>query len=225
MGVGEAQKAEERVSDPFKWDVAISLRAADAELAGQLADALAPLRVFLFTRRQQDLGGANQVEVFTETFRRDARLSVVLHRKEWGASDYTDLESLAIQERGLRTRWRSVFLVKLDDSEAPLWFAQHVLGYVEYPRYSIAEVAGAIRARAEELGAVARVETLTEYHARLAKAAADERDRQTFAASTLGLAAARAEVGRLFNVLEQQCELLRGVATDFEMRSAERDGR
>jgi hypothetical protein len=187
----------ERDPGEYRYDVAISLRAIDAPLAQQLADALAPLRVFVFTRRQQELAGTNLVETFTDTFARDARLAVILHREGWGESDYTHLEEQAIQNRGLKTRWRGVLLVKLDEAELPTWYHDHY-GYLEYPRYPFDEVVGAIRAHAERLGADRRPETAVEKSLRLARAEQDDRDREEFMRYGAGLQLLRTEVERLF---------------------------
>jgi hypothetical protein len=193
----------------FKYDVAISLLGQDAALAERLHDALAPLEVFVFTRRQPDLAGTNLVETFSETFREHAQLAVILHRARWGETDYTDLESLAIQQRGLRTRWRSVLLVKLDDAPTPSWFHADVLGYLEHPRYPFAEIVGAVRAQAERLGAVAREETPQEFVERLARGQADAAERRRIEESEAGMRAVTNEVAQLFGAIAHGGETAR----------------
>ena len=94
-------------SRAFKYDVAFSLLSRDAAIAESLADQLAPLRCFVFTAQQRELVGKDGIEAFSEVFRRDARLAVVLFRQGYGETEYTDLEVRGIRDRAMETRWLS----------------------------------------------------------------------------------------------------------------------
>jgi hypothetical protein len=206
------------VSEAFKYDVAISLRARDADLAERLKAALHPLEVFVFTQRQQELAGKNLVETFTETFKRDARLAVILYRQGWGDTEYTDLEALAIQSRGLKTRWRSPVLIALDETPVPLWFPD-VYGYLELARYGFEEAVGVIRARAEELGSLTRPESPTERTARRMQERAAAEARALKMATFAGVDEAKAELQRLFSLIEEHADQVKAHGADLAVRT------
>jgi hypothetical protein len=184
----------------FPYDVAFSLLAQDAALAANLAERLAPLKCFVFTTEQRELVGRNGVEAFSELFRRDARLAVVLFREGYGETDYTDLEVRGIQDRGLETRWVSPVLINLDGSSPPAWFPNRNI-WLDLQRYPLEEAVGAIRLRTEELGAIARAESPAELLDRLAQKKVNDDQRRRFQASDAGFAAIDTEVAAAFTYL------------------------
>ena len=216
----------------FTYDVAFSLLIRDANIAGSLADQLAPLACFVFTQRQRELVGRNGVEAFAELFRRDARLAVVLYRAGYGETDYTDLEARGIQDRGLETRWRSPILINLDGSSPPSWFPSQNI-WLDLQRYPLSEAAGAIRLRAEELGASRRVETAAESLHRLSRRKEDAAARQQHARSASAVKEVEAEVKDMISEMRRTMEeneaVLRTVnpfleATDNGIAIATRSG-
>lgn len=177
----------------FRYDVAFSLLARDAGLAESLAERLAPLKCFVFTAEQRELVGRNGVEAFSELFRKDARLAVVLYRDGYGETEFTDLEIRGIQDRALETRWVSPILINLDGSASPSWYPNRNI-WLDLQRYPLEEAVGAIRLRTEELGAVGRVETPTELLARLSQKKASDDQRHRFQESESGFDAIDAEI-------------------------------
>jgi hypothetical protein len=74
----------------FKYDVAFSFVAQDEGLATQLADQFeGRLRVFLYSRKQEQLAGTDGEKSFNDVFAAQSRLVVVLYRDEWGQSPWT----------------------------------------------------------------------------------------------------------------------------------------
>lgn len=181
----------------FKYDVAFSLLSRDVDLAQTLADELVPLNCFVFTQRQRELVGRNGVEAFAEVFRRDARLAVVLFRSGYGETEYTDLEARGIQDRGMKTRWQSPLLINLDKTPPPVWLPSRNV-WLDLTRYPIAEAAGAIRLRAEELGAKERIESASEFGSRLSQRRAAEEARYLHERSSSALEEVSTEVEQLF---------------------------
>src|SRR5687768_3991511 len=97
----------------YKYDVAFSFLAADLGVAKDLASRLSPgLTVFVFDRFKEDLIGRDGMDAFSEVFRRDARLSVILFRKGWGETPWTGFEESAIKSKALETRFTSLMVVK-----------------------------------------------------------------------------------------------------------------
>jgi len=86
----------------YKYDVAFSFLAADLSVAKDLQGRLEPgLAVFMYERRKEELLGRDGMDVFSEVFRRDTRLSVILYRKGWGETAWTGFEESAIKSRAL----------------------------------------------------------------------------------------------------------------------------
>src|SRR5690606_25079947 len=73
-----------------------------------------------------------------------------------------------------QTHFRSLLLVKLDDSERPAWLSRHEI-FLDLTRYGFSEVAGAIKHRAAEVGAVLKAESAVD---RAIALAAHKRRRQ-----------------------------------------------
>jgi hypothetical protein len=67
----------------YEYEVAISFLAPDEPLARQVAEALAPLRVFVYSKAQEAIAGREGVEAFREVFRHQAQVAVVLFRPRW----------------------------------------------------------------------------------------------------------------------------------------------
>jgi hypothetical protein len=62
-------------STEFQYDVALSFVAKDEPLATQLADQFeGRLRVFLYSRRQEQLAGTDGEKTFNQVFPKQARL-------------------------------------------------------------------------------------------------------------------------------------------------------
>src|SRR5690348_6752618 len=98
----------------YKHDVAFSFLKEDLTLATRFADALAPLTSFVFVRMQEDLAGTDGQESFRAAFRFDSRLNVVLLRAGWGATPWTRVEEMAIQERCLHDGWDRLLVINID---------------------------------------------------------------------------------------------------------------
>ncbi len=87
----------------FKYDVAFSFLAQDEGLATELCDLLQDrMRIFLYSKRQEDLAGTDGEETFNAVFGAQARLVVVLYRKGWGESPWTRIEETAIRNRAYK---------------------------------------------------------------------------------------------------------------------------
>ena len=154
-----------------EYDVAISFLSRDSDTAVAIADRLAPLSVFCFPRNQEELAGNDGMEAFRNAFRHQSRTQVVLFRAGWGETPWTRVEQTAITERCLAEGWRGLFFVALDDADRPNWVPDTEIHF-DLTTYTMDQLAGAVKARAQELGAEIRVETPIE-RARRAQASAE----------------------------------------------------
>jgi hypothetical protein len=144
------------VSTTFEFDAAISFLSGDLAIAQDIHDRLAPaLKVFVYARSQEIVALMDGLESFRTVFKDRARLSIVLFRRGWGETPWTGVEEIAIRERCLQTKYRSLMLINLDASETPSWIPDTYLHF-DLKRYPPEQLAGAIKARAEESGAKIR---------------------------------------------------------------------
>jgi len=109
----------------YKYDIAISLCKQDVEYTRSLVKELNPkLNVFFYEDRQEELIGELGPEKFGDVFKKEARVVVILYRKEWSESYYTELERAAILDRTARPDQGQSFImvIGMDPGEVPGWY-------------------------------------------------------------------------------------------------------
>ncbi len=135
-----------------RYDVAISFVAADEPVAMELRKALdPPYSAFVYSKAQEQLAGRDGIEAFRTVFSEKATLVVILFRLPWGETPWTRVEKMAIEEFALAAGWEHLMFVRLSDAPVPKWVPKPHL-YLDYNRYSMADLVGAVKARLLELG-------------------------------------------------------------------------
>jgi hypothetical protein len=82
----------------------------------------------------------------------DSRLIVVLYREGWGETEWTRVESTAIQESLLKFGWERLFFIALDKpSRFPTWLPSQTVRF-NLEDYGLEQAVGAIKSRVEEFG-------------------------------------------------------------------------
>jgi hypothetical protein len=155
----------------YKYDVGISFRYADHDLAKSIQSKLGSgIRTFVFSSEQPRLGGTHGTTSFREVFRKECNLLVVLYRNGWGGKGATGVEEQAIQDSMMERGWRHLVFVKVDAAATvPAWLPDgHI--WLDLNEYGTEQVVGAIKARLQELGTTLREETVRERAARLKQA-------------------------------------------------------
>jgi hypothetical protein len=106
-----------------KYDVAISFLSRDEPIAATLYDALsAGLKVFFYSRNQEELAGTDGLESMRRPFMDDSRVSVVLYREQWGKTPWTRVEETAIKDGCFEHGWDRLFFTSLDAAaKLPVW--------------------------------------------------------------------------------------------------------
>jgi hypothetical protein len=80
------------------YDVGISVLHRDEPLALELESQLSPnLKVFVYSKKQEQIAGTDGMESFREVVRSQSRLNVVLFRTGWGETKFTRIELTARQ--------------------------------------------------------------------------------------------------------------------------------
>lgn len=115
-----------------KYDITISYVASDQERASNISTNLGQsLKVFIFTDFQEMLGGRDGIEILREIFIQRTNIIVVLHREEWGQTNWTNTEEQAFKDFGMSNHWNRIILIKLDKSQIPKWYPRHMF-YLDY---------------------------------------------------------------------------------------------
>lgn len=182
----------------YRYDVAFSFLAKDVHLAEQLANDLQPaLSTFVYSRRKEELLGGDGMDQFAAVFGGEARLAVILYRDGWGRTPWTAFEETHIKSRALATRMTSFLVIKLDDSELPLWIPDTHL-YLSVANESRFELTAVIRLRARERGAILKSESPLDVATRLKREQDAKKRREERQSSSNAVDEVKVEVRKLF---------------------------
>lgn len=210
----------------YRYELAISFLSEHEDLALRVSDGLTDrFPVFVYSREQPEVVGRNTdgVEAFTNVFRHDARVCLILHSEGWGASGYTQIEESAIKERALQQGWEFLLVACVDQGRAPKWLPTTKIWY-GYEKFGLNGLLAALDNRVTELGGRPAKDPVA------AKAARVQRERDFAAAaklyltSTQGSAAADAEFNRFRSILEARAQELNGVYPELALSVVENRG-
>jgi hypothetical protein len=204
-----------------KYDVAFSfVDEADLQVAKDLASMLEPeLSTFVYVNRQDAVGGSDGMSTFATVFKRDTRLAVILLRPRWGHTPFTAVEEAAIKERALATGFRSFMVVAMEPGITPPAWIPSFMIYQHGWQESRSDTAAVIRARARDVGAVLKVETLADVAAKRAAQRRRQEERAEFMRSPAGAAAAWQEAERLLAEVERHAAALTDAVPLLQLRS------
>lgn len=156
----------------YKYDVAFSFLAQDEALATQLADVLGERhRVFLYSRKQEQLAGTDGEETFNDVFSKQARTVVVIYREGWGNTPWTRIEETAIKNRAYDEGYNFALFVAIEEKPTLPQYVPKTRLWIGLKRVGIDGAATVIDARIQEFGGEPRVLTLEDRAARAQRAA------------------------------------------------------
>lgn len=176
----------------FKYEVAFSFLDSDRELALAVKDLLGNIPAFVYSDRLEEIAGQNGVEAYSAVFSRDARVVVVLFREGWGETDWTAIEQTAITTHGLKLRWDTVLLVRLDDHPLPVWAPPSSI-YADFEKFGPNGLAAVARNMVSRAGGSTKEETVKELAERAARELKRAEDRKILLTSNRGNKLARDE--------------------------------
>ncbi len=183
----------------YKYEAAFSFLQQDESLAIQLSDLLQErLSTFVYSERQLDMGGKDGEVLLKRVFGSEARIVVILYRKEWGTTPWTRIEQDAIRDRAYEHGYDFCLLIPLDEpTTKPEWYPKNRI-WLGFKRYGIESLAAVIEARVQEAGGTAREETLADRKVRLQRQIAAAEKRKGFLSSERAVKAADKEAHKLF---------------------------
>jgi hypothetical protein len=182
------------VTDEFQYDVAFSFVAQDEALATELDELLSPrVRTFLYSKKQEQLGGTDGEATFNAVFGQQSRIVVILHRAAWGETPWTRIEATAIRNRAMDHGYDFALFIPLDKPpNLPNWVPRNRL-WIGLERWGVAAAAAVIEARIHDQGGAPREESLEERAARQARALEFKAERDHSLRSHAGIEAFRRE--------------------------------
>lgn len=138
----------------------------------------------------------------------ESRVVVVLYRDGWGATPWTRVEQIAIQEGCLKHGWSRLFIIVLDKtSPTPPWLPTNCISF-SYADYGLEQALGAIKARVQENGGT--IVPLTALRrAALYRQDADYLEARKSISSFEGMAEIRRKVLELSGEIERHCSEVR----------------
>ena len=191
------------MSEAHKYDVAFSFRARDLPLAEQLRGRLAPLNCFVYAGSQDVVAATDGMDTFRGVFKEQSKLNVVLFRDGWGSTPWTGIEEIAIKDSCLNNKFGNLVFARLDNANVPDWLPDtHQL--FDLTLYSLDELVGVIKSRAQARGAIIRTETGIEKARRLADVERTAREERQYLDSAVAVRAALNSLADIKSALAQQ---------------------
>lgn len=146
----------------YEWDIAVSLCQEEVGFTKQLIAALNPkLNIFFYEDRQDMLVGQNGIDAFVQAFGEKARMVVIIGSKNWGKTQYTELERDTIHDRQRDVGNNFISVVRLDDEFNMPWYPKSRI-YADARKYPVKEIAHFIEYQYSQLGGEVTPLTLKE---------------------------------------------------------------
>jgi TIR domain len=189
------------MSDDYKYDAAFSFVERDQQLAVQIADRLRDrMSVFVYSERPEVFAGADGMDQHSRIYRDESRVVVVLHRKEWGQTDWTRVEETVIKDRAFQKGFDFLVTVALDGSEKPVWLPKTRI-WVDFSRYGINGVASSVEAAVQNVGGAVRAESVADYALRLHRRMALKGKHETWRTSEKGVKDVNEELDSMYTMI------------------------
>ncbi|MDX2046753.1 MAG: hypothetical protein SFU87_08195 [Chitinophagaceae bacterium] len=191
------------MSKKFKYEIAFSFLAKDETIAHNLNDLIVDrVSSFIYSKRQEELGGTDGELAFNNVFEQEARIVAVLYRAGWGETSWTRIEETAIRNRAYKEGWEFVIFILLDKkSKVPAYLPKAQL-WVDYERWGLNGAAAIIEQRIKDNGGEVREETVQDRVDRLKRLKIAEGKRNEYLRSNAALEDSYKEFQFIFNELK-----------------------
>lgn len=158
---GVWEVGERKMNQKFTYDIAISFLDQDKSIADEIYDRLfGNYSIFLYSHHQDKLAGQDGEQAFTDVFKKESRLVVVLYRNGWGETGWTRIEQTGIRNRAFEAGYTFCIFVLLDGkSNIPEYIPKSII-YLNWKLYGIEGLISVIEYKNRELGGELKPETL-----------------------------------------------------------------
>jgi hypothetical protein len=193
--------------EKFKYDVAFSFLAEDEKTATEINDLLkGRLTTFLYSEKQKEIAGKDGEKTLNDVFSKEARIVVVIYRKNWGSTPWTRIEETAIRNRGHEEGYDFTFFIPIDTSyAAPKWLPKNRIWF-DLEKWGIEGAASAVEARIQEAGGEPHEESIQDRMASIERKRAFDKKREEFLFSKAGVEKADKEIQTLFSVVKENAK-------------------
>lgn len=190
----------------YKYDIAISLCKEDISFARKLVAAINPnLRVFFYEDKQEELISKCGPEAFAKVFKGESRVVVILSRKEWSETLYTEIEKNAIADRFSSEGLEFLFVIPLVPKQVPAWYPETRI-YADPTRFSIEELAKFIEFKVTDRGGEVKPVSFKERADALIAKTKDKKELIKAQQTPEAISAAEDELKVIGNLLETKFE-------------------
>jgi hypothetical protein len=206
----------------YLYDVAFSFLARDEGTALALIDEVKDrVKCFIYSKEQKDLAGKAGDEAFGNVFGRQARVVVILYRKEWGTTPWTRVEETAIKNRGLEEGYDFTLLIPMEEKlETPIWFPKNRLWF-GLETYGLKAAAGVIEARVVEQDGTVRELSTADKLNRILEDNAKAIERERFLSSE-GYRVSNTEYLKVLELFRTELETVRALSPELNVRLIDR---
>lgn len=206
----------------FTYDVAFSFLAEDEKLALDLYNLLnESLKCFIYTEEQKKLAGTDGEKTFNNVFFKEARVVVILYRKNWGKTSWTRIEETAIRNRGHEEGYDFALLIPLDRKPTPpIWFPKNRL-WIGLERWGIESAASVIEARVQEQGGEPILLSLADKIQAQQKVKEKREENIKFLNSAEGRNAEKQEIEKLKNQFKEEIQKIKDKSPKFHLHHVE----
>jgi len=205
-------------SREYQYDIAISFLHQDEPIALDLYEQLSQnFKVFVYSKKQEDLAGTDGTESFRKAFREDSRLVIVLYRDGWGKTPWTRIEEGAITDRFLKEGWDWLLFAMVDSKSTPPPWLPETRIRLSLPDYGIEQAVGAIKARAQELGSRFHKEDAVKRAKRLERQVATRAERKRLLASSEGVKSAESNASEIHTEIRRLAEEINNSAENLKL--------
>ena len=207
----------------YIYEVGFSFLKQDELIAYDLNDHIQDrLSTFIYSKKQEDLGGTDVEKNINKVFYEEARVVVVLYRNGWGETPWTRIEETAIKNRAFDKGWDFLFFINLDpNSTLPSWIPRTYI-WLDYQRFKIEGANAIIEHKVKEQGGTSRQETIAEAEDRLKRSRKAEKERELFLKSQEAVTEANRELRTIIEKLKVLKPIIEDTETCLDLATSER---
>jgi hypothetical protein len=194
----------------YKYEVAFSFLQGDEAIAYEINDLIQDrFSTFIYSKKQEVLGGTDGEKTFNTVFYDESRVVVVLYRDGWGKTAWTKIEETAIKNRAFNKDWEFLVVINLDTkSTLPTWIPKPYI-WLDYEKYKSEGAIAIIDYKVRTNGGENRPETIEDKAKRFGRLKEAAKERDEFLKSNKVFAAANEEVEKIIELLKESKEIIK----------------
>jgi len=195
----------------YKYDIAFSLCKQDVQFVRDLIAQLNPsIKVFFYENNQEDLISKSGPEAFGKIFNNESRIVVIISRKEWSETYYTEIERNAIIDRtSVRNEgYNFLMVMPMVSGEVPSWYPKTKI-YADPQHWSIDRLASFIEFKLADDGGVIKKLTLEDRYNNLQERIASKKQLIQKQLSPEALQAVRSEIATINKIVQSKIDVFK----------------